>query len=135
LTEAGSGRHYLNGGGDIRCAGGREDGQPWRFGIADPVTAGKLAAVVTGSEFALATSGTTERGAHVLNPHTKRPAAGLLSVSLTGPELTRVDAYATAAFAMGPAARDWVETLDHIEAFGVAGDGSSWETTGWGSLD
>ncbi len=35
----------------------------------------------------------------------------LASVTLVGQRLTTVDAYATAAFAMGNAARDWVERL------------------------
>jgi thiamine biosynthesis lipoprotein len=37
----------------------------------------------------------------VLDPHTRRPPTGVLSVTITGPDLATADAYATAAFAMG----------------------------------
>ena len=60
--------------------------------------------MVTGRDFAVATSGVAERGPHIINPHTGRPAAGLASITVVGPGLALTDAYATAAFAMGPAA-------------------------------
>jgi thiamine biosynthesis lipoprotein len=34
---------------------------------------------------------------------------------------------------MGPQARDWVESLDGYEAFAIAPDGASWQTTGFGA--
>jgi thiamine biosynthesis lipoprotein len=115
----------------VQCAGEPEPGQPWRIGIADPLRPGTLAAVVAGRDFAVATSGTAERGAHIINPHTGRPAAELASVTVAGPRVTSADAYATAAFAMGPAAREWVETLDGYEALAIAPDGARWQTSGF----
>ncbi len=50
---------------------------------------------------AVATSGTYERGAHVLNPFTGRPATELVSVTVVGPELTTADAYATGGLGHG----------------------------------
>jgi thiamine biosynthesis lipoprotein len=147
LRAGGSMRHCINAGGDIRCAGGdiRNAGlgdnthagsdsdarQPWRLGIADPINAGRLITVVTGQDFALATSGTAERGEHILDPHTGRPPVGLASVSLVGADLTTVDAYATAAYAMGAEAREWLEHLPDIEALGVTVDGTVWTTSGF----
>jgi thiamine biosynthesis lipoprotein len=81
----------------------------------------------------VATSGTAERGAHIVNPHTGRPAAELASVTVAGPRLTSADAYATAAFAMGPGAREWVETLDGYEALAITPDGARWQTSGFGA--
>ncbi|MCW2646930.1 MAG: thiamine biosynthesis protein [Pseudonocardiales bacterium] len=130
LRRAGSTSHCVNGGGDVQCAGDAEPGQPWRVGIAHPLRPGDLAAVVTGTDVAVATSGTAERGAHVIDPHTSRPAQALASLTLVGRHLTDVDAYATAAFAMGPAARDWVEQMPGIEGFAVALDGTTWRTDG-----
>jgi FAD:protein FMN transferase len=46
-----------------------------------------------------------------------------------GPGLTLTDAYATAAFAMGSAARDWLETLEGYEAFAITSHGASWQTS------
>jgi thiamine biosynthesis lipoprotein len=41
------------------------------------------------------------------------------------------DAYATAAFAMGEAAREWVEGLNGFEAFAVTAAGATWQTSGF----
>jgi FAD:protein FMN transferase len=129
LTAAGSQEHSVNGGGDVQCAGRRR----WRIGIADPLRRGQLALVVAGRDFAVATSGTAERGAHIVDPHTGRAAAGLASITVVGPGLTLADAYATAAFAMGSRARDWVEGLDGYEAFAITPAGATWQTTGFGA--
>jgi FAD:protein FMN transferase len=131
LTESGWDSHCVNGGGDVRCVGSRHPGRPWRVGIAHPLRPGTLALVVAGDDFAVATSGVAERGQHIINPHTGAPATGLASVTVTGPSLTLADAYATAAFAMDGAARDWAESLDGYEAYAIAPDGSTWQTTGF----
>ena len=101
LTAAGSINHCVNGGGDVQCAGSAQPGQPWRIGITDPLRPGEFAGVITGHNLAVATSGTAERGAHIASPDGSEPLAGLLSVTLAGESLATVDAYATAAFAMG----------------------------------
>jgi FAD:protein FMN transferase len=131
LTAAGSAEHCVNGGGDVQCAGDRGPGQPWRIGIAHPLRPGTLALVVAGRDFAVATSGIAERGAHIIDPHTGRPAVGLASLTMIGAGLAVTDAYATAAFAMGPAARGWVEDLDGYEAFAITPDGVTWQTGGF----
>ncbi len=131
LTAAGSAEHSVNGGGDVQCVGDRGPGQLWRIGIADPLRPGSLALVVTGRDFAVATSGIAERGSHILNPHTGQPATDLASITVVGSGLTLTDAYATAAFAMGSAARDWVESLDGYEAFAITAQGTDWQTSGF----
>jgi FAD:protein FMN transferase len=131
LTDSGSAQHSVNGGGDIQCVGDRGAGQPWRVGIADPLRPGSLALVVCGRDFAVATSGLAERGPHIINPHTGRPATGLASVTVVGARLAAADAYATAAFAMGPAARDWLETVDGYEAFAITSSRAAWQTSGF----
>ncbi|MCQ8187664.1 FAD:protein FMN transferase [Streptomyces rugosispiralis] len=128
LYEAGAHNTCVNGGGDIQLRGEAAPGTPWRIGIAHPARPGALAAVVTGRDLAVATSGTAERGAHVVDPHTGRPATALASLTLTGHSLTRTDAYATAAFAMGAAAREWVEALDGHEGLGITAAGEIWRT-------
>lgn len=106
-------------------------GEPWRIGIADPSRPGALIRVVTGSDFAVATSGVAERGPHIVDPHTGLPADEFLSVTVVGPRLALADAYATAATAMGAAARAWIEGLDGYCAFALRADGTSWQTTGF----
>jgi thiamine biosynthesis lipoprotein len=127
LTAAGSAEHCVNGGGDVQCAGERL----WRVGIADPLHPGRLALVVAGQDFAVATSGVAERGAHIIDPYTGLPPAGLASITVVGARLAETDAYATAAFARGSGARDWLEGLDGFEAFAVTATGATWQTSGF----
>jgi thiamine biosynthesis lipoprotein len=131
LTAAGSAEHTVNGGGDVQCVGERAPGQPWRIGIAHPLRPGTLALVVTGRDFAVATSGIAERGPHIMDPHTGQPATGLASITVIGRGLALADAYATAAFAMGHAARDWVESLPGFEALAITPEGAAWQTSGF----
>ncbi|MCW2527973.1 MAG: thiamine biosynthesis protein, partial [Pseudonocardiales bacterium] len=84
LSRAGSRNHCVNGGGDVHCAGTASDTKPWRVGITDPNRPGQLAAVVTGTDLAVATSGTAERGAHIINPHNRTSPATLASVTIIG---------------------------------------------------
>ncbi len=119
LRAAGSANHCINAGGDVRTAGERSPGQAWRIGVAHPVDRSALAAVITGRDLAVATSGSAERGDHVLDPHTGQPARGLASVTVIGRDLTRVDAYATAAFARGADGLAWLEGVDGVEGLSV----------------
>ncbi|MGW3358414.1 FAD:protein FMN transferase [Streptomyces bungoensis] len=118
----------VNGGGDVQMLGAPEPQRPWRVGIADPLRPGGLAAVIStagAEELSVATSGTAERGAHIVDPRTGRPAVtDLVSVTVVGPRLTWVDCWATAAFAMGSrAGLAWLESLPDIEALLItAGD-------------
>ena len=132
LSAHGSRNHAVNGGGDIQLEGESAPGQPWRIGITDPHRAGTVLTVVTGRDLAVATSGTAERGAHIVNPHTGASAVELASVTMVGRQLTFVDAYATAAYAMGPEALAWIETLPGHEGLVVLADGSRLSTSGWG---
>jgi FAD:protein FMN transferase len=132
LSDAGSLRHLVNGGGDVQCAGGRSAAEPWRVGVADPFRRGRLALVVAARDGAVATSGVAERGEHIVNPHTGGPARGLASLTVVGPRLSYADSYATAAFAMGPTlSRDWIESLDGYEAYAITAAGGSWQTAGF----
>jgi thiamine biosynthesis lipoprotein len=131
LRAAGSANHCINGGGDVQCAGEFEPGQPWRIGVAHPLESGRLAGVVAGNDIAVATSGAAERGQHIVDPHTRRPPTALAAVTVVGQHLTYVDAYATAAFAMGDRAQSWLEGLPGYWAFGITADGAAWRTTGF----
>nr|WP_326815468.1 FAD:protein FMN transferase [Streptomyces sp. NBC_01763] len=131
LREAGSVRHSITGGGDVQTVGGPAPGRPWRIGVAHPQRPGLLATVVAGQDLAVATSGTAERGAHILDPHTGRPATALASLTVLGTGLTRTDVWATAGFAMGPDCLDTMETVDGLEALAMLPDGSRRWTSGF----
>lgn len=128
LAAAGSTSHCVNGGGDVQCVGDSAPGVPWRVGVAHPLRAGQLVTVVAGSDLAVATSGIAERGAHIRDPHDRRGPNGLASVTVIGRRLSDVDAYATAAFAMGNGARNWLNNLPGHFGLGVNEDGTTWAT-------
>jgi thiamine biosynthesis lipoprotein len=128
LGRAGSRNHCVNGGGDVHCAGTATDGGPWRIGITDPHRPGQLAAVVTGTDLAVATSGTAERGPHIINPRDRTSPSTLASVTIVGQDMAYADAYATAAFAMGDQAVDWIAALDGYQGLVIRADGSQWST-------
>jgi thiamine biosynthesis lipoprotein len=131
LTRQGSRNHCINGGGDIRCVGQPEPGRPWHVGIADPHQQRQLTATALVEDAAVATSGPAQRGPHVLDPHTGRLATALASVTVVGSNLTWVDAYATAAVAMGEQAFAWLCTLDGHEGLVIAADGRRRQTPGF----
>jgi len=99
--------------------------------VADPFDPSRLATVVALVDGAVATSGTAERGLHVVDPRTGAPVTELASVTVVGPSLTLADAYATAALVKGRHARTWLEDLSGYEAFAVTSDGLRWQTSGF----
>jgi FAD:protein FMN transferase len=128
IAAAGPDGVSVNGGGDVQVLGTPGAGRPWRVGVSDPLRPGALAAVLSAAgatELAVATSGSAERGAHVVDPRTGRSAVtDLVSVTVVSDSLTWADCWATAAFAMG--AREglrWLESLEGVEALLItAGD-------------
>jgi thiamine biosynthesis lipoprotein len=130
LVRAGSQRHAICGGGDIQLVGGSAE-VPWQVGIVDPFDPTQVLTVISVTSGAVATSGTTQRGAHIVNPRTGRPATDLASVSVVGDRLTHVDALATAALAMGNRSREWLGSLPDVEAYIVTADGRQWATGGF----
>jgi thiamine biosynthesis lipoprotein len=118
LEWAGARRLAVNAGGDAVVRGGR----PWRVGLQHPSERRRLAAVVELRDAAIATSGAYERGAHIINPRDKKPARGLVSLTVAGPDLAFADAYATAGFAMGDEAPRWLAALDGYEAMAIRED-------------
>ena len=113
----------VNAAGDIASFGALGHGQPFRIGIADPFSPRRLAEVVylTGT---IATSGTYERGNHLIDPHSGRPTARVASASVTGPDLGLADALATALAVAGAPGLDLIEALDGYEALIITLDGS-----------
>jgi len=106
-------------------------GGVWRVGIQHPLERGAVAKVIEATDLAVATSGAYARGDHVVDPHTRRPPAGVLSVKVTGPDLATADAYATAAFAMGAErAPHWTARLRGYEAMTILADGRVLSTPG-----
>jgi thiamine biosynthesis lipoprotein len=131
LAACGAPRHCVVAAGDVRVRGVRDFDRCWRVGIADPHRPGRLLGVVEApADLAVATSGTAERGAHIWDPVRRRPADALASVTIVGPDLGDADAFASAAFAMGEDAPDWLATLPTYQALLVRADGARWASPG-----
>jgi thiamine biosynthesis lipoprotein len=122
LASAGIDRFYLGAGGDVVVRGGQESGVRWRVGVAHPFAPDAVALVLQADELAVATSGSTERGHHISDGRTGASVDELLTVTVAGPELTRADAYATAAFALGLEGLRWVDALPGYAAAGITHD-------------
>ncbi len=131
LSGHGAANHAVNAGGDIRLCGWAAPDRDWTVGISDPRRPRQILTTVTGRDFAVATSGTAERGQHIVDPFTARPATALASATVVGPSLTYADAYATAAFVMGIPAVRWIDGVEGYAALLVADDGTTYRSSGW----
>jgi thiamine biosynthesis lipoprotein len=143
LAGAGVRAALVNGGGDLASVGLETGGQPWRIGIRHPWREESLACVVElGANEAVATSGSYERGAHLIDPFTrKRVGAGhgapgwagrVVSATVVGPSLALADAMATALAVAGPAGARIAESLaeEGYESYRIFAGGRE-EATSW----
>jgi thiamine biosynthesis lipoprotein len=103
-------RDYLiNGGGDIRAGGKREDGEAWRVAVQSPLKDGTYPDVLTVPAGAVATSGSYEiyfdgerTCHHIVSSMTGMSPRPWQSVTVVAPTAVAADALATAVFVMGP---------------------------------
>jgi FAD:protein FMN transferase len=104
IERHGGANFCLNAGGDVVVRGRRAPGEAWSIGIRSPDDAADIIDVLhVVGPCAIATSGSYERGAHIVDPTTGDAATELASVTVVGPDLTFVDAYATALYVSGEA--------------------------------
>ncbi len=127
LSMPGVTGRIVNAAGDVVASGCPSPGRPFRVGIVDPSDRRNLACVVelTGG---IATSGTYERGPHLIDPRTGQPAARAASASVTGPDLGLADALATALAVAGRAGLAFIEPIEGYEGFVIGYDGF-WQST------
>jgi thiamine biosynthesis lipoprotein len=130
LTAAGLVNHCVNAGGDVCVRGAPRPGQTWRIGIQHPWQPMSLAFILSVGDAAIATSGTYERGPHVINPFTGLPAGELRSVTVVGGDLGVADAYATAALAMGLGGVEWLAGRDDVDWAVITEDGLTYQSPG-----
>ena len=120
----------VNAGGDVAVRPGA-DPLPWRIGIEDPADPARVLAVLPLHRGGIATSGTSRRGRHLVDPGSGRAVTDALSMTVVGPSLLWADVLATAAFVRGPVdGLAMVEGLIGYEALVVAGDGALTTTSG-----
>lgn len=112
----------VNAAGDIAAFGAQPSGAPFRIGIADPDEPLRLAEIVELTA-CIATSGTYERGRHLIDPRSGEAAARAASASVIGPDLGLADALATAVAVAGAAGLAFIEPLPDYEALVISYDG------------
>jgi thiamine biosynthesis lipoprotein len=130
LRDAGVPGALINGGGDVAAFGAPAGGQRWRVGIRHPWRPDALAGIVE-TDAAVATSGCYERGPHLIDPTTGRPASRAASATVTGPSLSLADALATGVAVGGDEALPAVSKLAGYAAYLIRPDGTETSTGGF----
>lgn len=108
-------------GGNLRACGGI-----WKIGVRNPLGSGLCATVELHPGEALATSGTYERGNHILDGRTGETAAsGVASVTVLAPSAMLADGLSTTLYVLGAAAgrRFLARHYPTVCAFWVLSDG------------
>lgn len=118
----------VNAAGDVAAFGAPAPGKAFRVGVVDPFDRTRLGCVVT-IEGAIATSGTYERGAHLVDPRSGERSAAVASASVCGPDLGLADALATAVAVSG--SPELVDDVTGYEAFVIDPDGRRRATRGF----
>jgi FAD:protein FMN transferase len=113
----------LSAGGDMVCKVAGPDSPDWRIGIEDPHDPTRVVAVVPVRNGAVATSGLTHRGGHVVDARTGDVPDAVASVTVVHDDLTWADLDATAAFALGRDAARWLRTRPRRTGLVVWADG------------
>jgi thiamine biosynthesis lipoprotein len=132
LRGSGAPAGMVNAGGDIAVFGQPSPGEPWRIGIQDPRYEGRVLCVVElAGEGAVATSGTYQRGYHVVDPGSKAPARELLAATVAGSSLAFADALATGLLASGGRALERVAANEEYSALVVDAGGRMRATPGF----
>ena len=98
----------LSAGGDMICRTNLTSTPDWQIGIEHPHDPSRVVAVVPVRNGAVATSGLSRRGAHIVDPRTGATPSAIASVTVVGPDLLWADIDATAAFAMDSEALTWL---------------------------
>ena len=109
LLKHGIKNYLINAGGDIKTAGLREDGRPWKIAIQDPVKKDNHLDVIELTGSSVATSGNYENYYdaekifhHIANPKTGFSPVLNSSASVIAPTAMEADALATALMVMAP---------------------------------
>lgn len=129
LRAAGAKRFALNLGGDVVLAG-MPTAPAWRVGVRLPTDPRQMALVLGVRDGAVATSGSYERGQHVVDARTGRSATSWRSITILAPDLATADAVATAALAMGAEGPAWAARRPGCEVAAIGDDNRLWTTPG-----
>ncbi|GAA5202321.1 FAD:protein FMN transferase [Microbacterium jejuense] len=108
LTERGVLAAGINAGGDLQLLTAPAADWVWNVAIVDPADRSRVLATLPVRDGAVATSGTAERGAHIVDPRSGTPATGVVSATVAVAGLAHADVWATAAVVAGPDDLSWI---------------------------
>jgi len=132
LLKLGKQNFYIEAGGDIQVNGANSTGVPWSVGIRNPFNTSEVIKVLQLSTEGVATSGTYIRGQHIYDPFNQdRPITSVKSLTVIGRNIYEADRFATAAFAMGQAGINFIESLPNFEGYMVDEDKQATFTSGF----
>jgi thiamine biosynthesis lipoprotein len=90
--------------------------EPWKVPVADPRRRGRTVAELTVDGGSVSTSGTSERGRHILDPRTGAPASDFGSLTVWTADPLTADCLSTGLYVMGPeAAMAWAAAHPGVE--------------------
>lgn len=131
LQKRGFEDFYVDAGGDIQPHGHNAEGKQWAVGIKNPFKQDENVKVIHVSDEGVATSGTYIRGKHIYDPRSGAPADEIVSLTVIGPNIYEADRFATAAFAMGAAGIQFIQSLPGFEGYMIDKNGIATMTTGF----
>lgn len=114
----------INAGGDLQLFTAPGSDWSWEVGIADPDRPGAVIATLEVVNGAVATSGTAERGDHIVDPRTGVAARTVRSATVVADGLAAADVWATTAVVAGIADLSWISAADSRTGIVVGADGT-----------
>ncbi len=129
----------INAGGDIRAAGGKENGTPWKVGVQNPDKEGPYLDIVKMNDGAMATSGNYEiyfdeekLYHHIVNPRTGLSPRQTDSVTVMASSVMDADALSTAVFVLEPdAGKRFIEGIPGTACLILGRDKKRIASKGW----
>jgi len=129
----------INAGGDIRVAGGKQNGTPWKVGVQNPDKKGPYLDIVKMNDGAMATSGNYEiyfdeekLYHHIVNPETGLSPRQNDSVTVMASSVMDADALSTAVFVLEPdAGRRFIEGIPGTACLILGRDKGRIASKGW----
>ena len=129
----------INAGGDIRVAGGKQNGTPWKVGVQNPDKEGPYLDIVKMKDGAMATSGNYEiyfdeekLYHHIVSPSTGLSPRQSESVTVTASSVMDADALSTAVFVLEPdAGRGLIEGIHGTACLILGHDKKRIASRGW----
>lgn len=113
----------INAGGDLQLFTAPDADWRWNIAVADPHRPGEAIATLEVADGAVATSGSAERGHHIIDPRTGEAARGTASATVVADGLAQADLWATAAVVAGFEDRSWIPRSGTRTGIVIAEDG------------